>query len=402
MNRKALILFLYLYALAFSVLKTARFPNQWSVAHWMMDYRFGFIKRGLAGEIFGFFFEKNETNILILSVIILLLLYGVLLTIAIKRTNKTEDNTNRILFYSVFFLSQYIVFSAHLIGYLDHLIFLMTMIALYLIRNKKMIWASAVLSVGILIHEITFFLMLPICLFALIIKEIPEHSLSLKSINKKKLFEKMALFLLVPFIVLAGIIGYQECYGGNHHLQILEYLIHTGFINDKVASLVSLGYTESFTSFLAEESPHFIQRVFVSTCTIIYGIPMIFMGVMIYREFRKINFYIFGLLALACLSPLLLHAIAWDTYRIWSFPFMILFLGFWILDSKFNSVVQSGKISKWEILLFILSSALVSLPSNFLFDNEVERFSLGERILVLLPLFLTIFYLFKHRIQNFK
>jgi hypothetical protein len=45
MNRKVLLVLLYLYALVFSVLKTIRFTNDWYEAHWMLDYSFGIIKR---------------------------------------------------------------------------------------------------------------------------------------------------------------------------------------------------------------------------------------------------------------------------------------------------------------------------------------------------------------------
>ncbi|WP_419868069.1 hypothetical protein [Chryseobacterium sp. CT-SW4] len=402
MSRKTLLIFLYIYALIFSVLKTIRLPNQWSVAHWMVDYRFGFIKRGFAGEILGFFAEKNEMAILLVSVTILLLLYGILIGIAVKKTMEKPDDMNRIFFYSVFFMSQYMVFSAHLIGYLDHLIFLLTIAAVYLIRKGKILLPSALLSVGILIHEISFFLMFPICLFALVVKETPHQSFSLKEMERRRLLQSTVLLLVVPVCILAGIIGYQQWYGENHYNNLLNYLTQTGLIRKSVASLVSTSYTESFTSFLAEESPHFLQRVFVSTCTVIYGIPMLFMGFMIYKEFSKAGLLIVGLLGAVSLFPLLLHAIAWDTYRIWAFPFMIMFLGFWILGSQLKPELPLVSISKFEIIFFITSVLLVSLIPNFLFDGETERFSLRERLLIILPIFLTIYYLFKKSGQSYK
>ena len=38
---------LMLGALVATVLRTIRWPNDWSEAHWLLDYRFGFVKRGL-------------------------------------------------------------------------------------------------------------------------------------------------------------------------------------------------------------------------------------------------------------------------------------------------------------------------------------------------------------------
>ena len=75
MKSRISVFLILLYTLAFSVGKTLRFPNDWAESHWLMDYRFGFIKRGLAGEIFGWLFLKTELSITILSAIILFALY---------------------------------------------------------------------------------------------------------------------------------------------------------------------------------------------------------------------------------------------------------------------------------------------------------------------------------------
>ena len=39
-------------ALVATVLRTIRWPNDWAEAHWLLDYRFGFVKRGLVGQVF--------------------------------------------------------------------------------------------------------------------------------------------------------------------------------------------------------------------------------------------------------------------------------------------------------------------------------------------------------------
>jgi predicted membrane channel-forming protein YqfA (hemolysin III family) len=118
---------------------------------------------------------------------------------------------------------------------------------------------------------------------------------------------------------------------------------------------------------------------------------------MIFKEFNlKQHFQLFLLLAIVSFVPLLLHAIAWDTYRIWSFPFMILFLGFWILSSKFKiEHKESRNLSTLEIVFFILCFLLVTLIPNILFDNEVERFPLIARSIIILPIFLILYFLKK-------
>lgn len=286
MSRKLLLVFLYLYALIFSVLKTVRFPNEWAESHWLLDYRFGFIKRGLAGEIFGWFFWKNEWSIAVLSAGILLFLYVLIFRIAVKETFRNENSFPRILFFLIFFLSQYVVFSAHLIGYFDHLVFLLTIMVITLINRKKIFAASLVAVFSIFIHEISFFLMLPISFFALIVSECQNKKFSFGDIFSKSILSKLALLFVLPVITTISISFFQEINDENYFSIIFNYLKQTSMISDEVAGSVSSAYTKSFTYYFEGQKGHFIQRLFISKCTIYYGIPIAFCLWMIFREFN--------------------------------------------------------------------------------------------------------------------
>ncbi|WP_295223038.1 hypothetical protein [uncultured Chryseobacterium sp.] len=399
MGRKLLLIGLYLYALMFSVARTLRLPNKWSESHWMMDYRFGFIKRGLAGEIFGWFCKKDEFSILILSAVILLLLFVFMIGIAFKETIKRENSFYRILFFLIFFLSQYIVFSAHLIGYLDHVVFLLTLAVIYLIGKNKVLPASLIATFSVFIHEISLFLMLPVSVFALFVFQNARVPFLFKSIFSKEIIRKMTLFLIFPFLAIAFISFFHEHDGTDYAGVVFNYLKGLPFIPEKVAQSVTSGYTQSFSLSFQEQHEYFIQRVFISKATIFYGIPMLFLLWMTFREFNlKANIGVFILLAIVAFIPLLLHSIAYDTYRIWTFPFMILFLGFWVLSSAYqikNTKVK--RLSVWEKVFFMISVLLVTLIPNVLFDNETERFSLPVKISLILPLFLMLYLLKKPR-----
>ncbi|EJL68616.1 hypothetical protein [Chryseobacterium populi] len=395
MNRKVLLSFLYVYALIFSVLKTIRFPNDWSEAHWLLDYRSGFIKRGLAGEIFGFFFEKNELNILIVSALILVLLYISVLIIPIKQIFKEQISIYKVLFYLIFFLSQYIVFSAHVIGYLDHVVFLLAMLIIYLIKRKNILFSSIVLSAAILIHEISFFLILPASFFTLIITEILNDRFSFGNIFSPVILKKLFQFFTLPFVVMLSVLLYQEVNGENYYSLILHDLKHYTFINKNAAESVATAYSESFRYYLSNEGRYFFKRIFFSKCTVLFGIPLLFLLLMTYKEFKNLNLSLFILFVVVSLFPLLLHAIAWDTIRIWSFPFMTLFLAFWVVSSHYKTENYSWKLSVFEIILFMVSIMLVALVPNNLFNGEAERFSLWIRLIWLIPVILGLYFLKK-------
>lgn len=187
------------------------------------------------------FLKKTLLNIQILSATILFLLYAALLAISLRQTFQ-KYSLRKVLFYLVFFLSQYAVLSAHLIGYLDHVIFLLAILAVYLIKNKKIFLASLLAVFSVVMHEISFFLMVPVCLFALIVYEIPGKRL----VFSPALFKKAGLFLFLPVAATLTISFYQEMYGKENDQLIYHYLESTGLISKKVALMIASAYTESF------------------------------------------------------------------------------------------------------------------------------------------------------------
>lgn len=404
MKRRALLILIYFYALLFSVLKTVRFPNDWAEGHWMLDYRFGFIKRGLAGEFFGFFFDKNEFSILLLSAVILLVLYLVLLIISVKKTDVLKDRlTYEVMFYTLFFLSQYIVFSAHLIGYFDHLIFLMTFAGIVLIKNNLIFLASVLMTFAVFIHEISFFLMLPICFFTLIAQEYKDEINILNHVFNLEMLKKSLIFLLLPSASLIFIAYFLEMNRVGSFQIFFNYLKGIQFISEGAADSISSAYTKEFSYYFIEESPHFFQRIFVSTCTIFNGIPILFMMFLIFKKFKKVNLILLLLLGICTVIPLALHAIAFDTYRIWSFPFMILFLGYWVLSTQFHDKIGNEQISVFTKVIFVLCCSLLFIYPNPLMDGETERFSIVTRIFILLPLFgLILLYVKKAPDRNLR
>src|SRR5436190_1595716 len=49
---RALLFILLVWSMVITVLRAVRLPNDFAEAHWLIDYRFGFIKRGLIGTIY--------------------------------------------------------------------------------------------------------------------------------------------------------------------------------------------------------------------------------------------------------------------------------------------------------------------------------------------------------------
>ncbi|MDR6131398.1 hypothetical protein QE442_002284 [Chryseobacterium sp. SORGH_AS1175] len=288
------------------------------------------------------------------------------------------------------------VFSAHLIGYLDHVVFLMAVLILYLIGKKQVFLPSLLASVSILVHEISFFIMFPISVLALLIPFLSGEKLSFLHLRNSGAIKRIVLFSVLPVLTLISVYAFQESNERNLYPLIHQYLIHTGFITPKYADSVASAYTKSFSYYFADESKHFFQRIFVSRCSVWYGLPILFMMLMLFKIMKKDYISIFIFILAVSVVPLLLHAIAWDTFRIWAFPFMVLFLGFYITGSQLRTQpADKRRLTIAETVFFTVAFLLITLIPNFLFDGQSERFSLPVRLIIDLPMLAAVFYLNK-------
>lgn len=144
-----------LLVLVFTALRGARFPSLWTYSHYLFNYEFGFVKRGLIGEIvrlidsdfirsYDFFFMFSST---------ILLIDLMLIAIVLKRLFYKGD----IALIGIGFCyasSVAVVFLVHTIGYFDH-IGLMICLAMLLIKDRKYSMTVGVTAFPVLlfIHE---------------------------------------------------------------------------------------------------------------------------------------------------------------------------------------------------------------------------------------------------------
>src|SRR6185436_3901677 len=123
-------------ALAATAARAVRLPNDFAEAHWLLDYRYGFIKRGLAGSVLNLAvrlgLHVSASTIAWISAVVFAALMAALLAIAGRILMRLEWSGALYLTLAAFTTSPFIVTSAQLLGYLDHLTFLLTLAAVWL------------------------------------------------------------------------------------------------------------------------------------------------------------------------------------------------------------------------------------------------------------------------------
>src|SRR5262249_45733521 len=156
--RKAAIVVAMAYTLVVTCLRAARLPNNFSTEHWLIDYRFGFVKRGLVGSVLSIVTRiagtrPTEGLIDALAIVMFVIFCAAILCVAVLIVRQARWSPDTALAVLVFLASPFVVMSAHLIGYYDNIVILMTLVSLALVFQRRMWPAAAAMTVAILIHE---------------------------------------------------------------------------------------------------------------------------------------------------------------------------------------------------------------------------------------------------------
>jgi hypothetical protein len=383
-----LILFGLLWACLITVLRALRWPNDWTEAHWLISYEFGFIKRALPGTLISPFvdFESAELVIKIVSAIFLVLFILLLVWICYRVFAK---QFNSVLVALLFLTSPYIVMSGHLNGYYDNIVMIISILACQLVMREKIWSASILLAIGMFVHETILLVGLPSVVFIAFIKHVKNG----KATSFRRLFEgfifRYKMLLAIPLLVFICIIVYQLKFMDSGIIKdsITTHLSQFKFIEGDRNFHVPSEFTTSFIWYLKNQSPEFFNRIFEKTYLVQIGLPLSVLLVTCWHRLREItvNRTIFFSLVIIIALPLSLHLVAWDTSRIWTYPLVVSMLALWGLSEIFPQTYTQIKGYKYFsiIIIAIIVFQLFSLIE--LMGGAQERFTNGQRILLYTP-----------------
>jgi hypothetical protein len=154
---------------AIAFIKGIRIPNLWSATQAMVNYDHGMVKRGLYGATFGHWFHlERYVRFTVVSCALLVMLVGLLTWLVARSGVFTRVGFGEPV--AVFVSSYAVTYLSSLIGYLDIPLAILA-VATLLVRSTKMrfLFAVPVCVVALLIHELFFFVFLPVILFSFVL-----------------------------------------------------------------------------------------------------------------------------------------------------------------------------------------------------------------------------------------
>jgi hypothetical protein len=369
------------WAMVITMARAVRYPNDFAEAHWLLDYRFGLIRRGFAGSLLSLasgagLTGPSERTIAVLAVSACAGLLLVLAWAASRVVSSPADPGVAFASAAVFATSPFVVMAAHFTGYLDHLFLAAAFGAAWLAREDRLWPAAAMAAVGVLLHESFVLVGLPLVVLGAALRSGGPGWSRPRTLVPLAFPVLVALtlwssetFVLDRVLLRAQLETRLSTFpfvGGDMHLFVPEWLT-TGTL------ATWQGQRHAFWRHLSDPN---LLRLMVPPAAFL----VLAAGALSPAGTRGRR----TLAALAVtMAPLLMHAVAWDTARIWTYTIVSGFGCAWLCGAARIDAPATGR--RW-----LMAAAVPIVVANLfarspLMDGQVERFSAATRMLLYLP-----------------
>lgn len=381
MPKKWLMYAVTVYTAAVTLLRTFRLPNDWAEAHWLTGYPLGVYKRGLIGSVVSALFPPSSPQAAELFISVA----SVVLTLCALATAVYICTRQPVAVGLAMVSSPLLVMWGHITGYFDFFLFLLTFGSLFAVKRQRYWVASLLLASGVLIHESILVVGFPVVGFAVLYQNL--------FLPARKTVRQTVADLLTVFALPAGTAAVLLFMVSRHntHAGIMAFLHAYGFMHNSVG-VIADAHNTTFSEYYEKQSPVFGHRMFHTLYISLYVSVAYFM-VYLHTRLRK-HKKVVWLMYPIVFVPLLLHLIAWDTARIWTYPLMEALLLFYVSDSLPKPRGYDRPAGLLFSGLIIIVHVFYAIP---LMDDQTERFSDFEKFLLYLPPLAYLVYLILHK-----
>jgi hypothetical protein len=377
--RKLVIVAAMATTLIATCLRAARLPNNFATEHWLIDYRFGFVKRGLVGSLVSLAAgalgtRPSEGAIDAMAIVLFLAFCAAIMWVCIRLLRRGRWSSDLALAALVFLSSPFIVMSAHLVGYYDNLVVMLAIVSLALVFERR-IWAAAMVQgVSLLVHENTLLIAFPAVVWAAF----------LDARSSPRAVRRM-LPLLVPIVMFALLAIRQGT--APHHLEssLTHYLATYPFVAGTLADVrvphwITIGFYESYRL----HHGHLQERLLSQTMiALVFPSLLALVGTLVAAGVAAVSADV-AIVLVICLLPQAMHVMVWDTSRTWTYSIVCAFLLLWIDVEHRRTRPRSSQVALFVSLGALVMNAIAATP---LMDGLKEHFEVTARLWIYAPVF---------------
>ena len=365
-----------LAALAWAVLvttaRTARLPNDFATAHWLLDYRFGFIKRGLAGSLLSTSTAvagAQPTRALIdaAGIALLVVSTAVLLGLAVRLATRDQSRPGMLVALAVA-CSPAVVMNAHLCGYFDGLLLTLAVIAVVLVRRGRPWAAAAVVTLAVLVHELSLILVAPVVLLAAWRCGVARHR----------------AWLSIPAGAAMLAVNQQALDRARLREALQEHLEAFPFLGNDMATLMPLWMTDSFAENVRQCAEGVIGRAVVAMPPL-HVAPL--MVALLASAWPRVGSLVGRTaLVLVCALPQVVQLFAWDASRFWTHSLLAALLATWVVvETADQGPARDGspaRVATAASAVALIAGIVTTVP---LMDGVTDRFAAVARLVIYAP-----------------
>ena len=364
-------------AVGVSLARGLRSPNDYAEAYWLVDYRYGFVRRGLVGSVAGLFGAPDPRSIALGSSVLLAVFVLALGWVVWRLLARAGDRTEAFLAVAVFATSPYLVMSGHLVGYYDNILATAAVVAAALALRGLWWGAGVVGAVAILVHESFLVFGYPLVLLA--------AWFALRAQGRTARPRGEHLPLLLPVAAFVFLAAHMSLFLDAKHVQeaFEARMLGSGFVRTERAELAASMLTTTFVESLLHERYFLVRRLTdaPSLCAVLPSTAALLC--VAWRRLRGRARLGEALAVGAAVGlPLALLAVAWDTERIWSLLIFNAFAVLWLLVETRTAPPLHG-LGRAALAAVVVANAFLRIP---LMDEEVERFGWAALLALYAPL----------------
>lgn len=387
-RKNIFIIFSSLYLIRILYILSTPFQTVDVIQEWLINYNYGFIRRGLIGTLLIKIIEYLKLDVQIFIYILLFVLYSIFFSLLFKiLKNKTFDFYSLLILLSPLFLNynlflkSTILLPKELLGYISLLMFLQ-----FQITNKKIILFLFVLiyATSVLSHEVNLIL-LPTIFYISFFK-------SPKRINKIAFL----LILILSTLILLMIFNIQTDKASDS-LCLETYSKFTPDLGCKKSEILKTKFLDNVENVKINIFSSEMYKYYILTysLTILFGfIPFIFNGWM-----GKNSLYVTLLLISFCFLSVI--GLDWGRWINIIFTHLSIYFIFFDLEKYRKNTI--GINNFFQITLLIFYSTYWSTPqccvNKYTFTSQINHVFNNFSIYMLIALL--IFFVSKN-IKNYK
>lgn len=370
------------WAFAATTARALRAPNDFALAHWLLDYRLGPIKRGLAGSTATLVTggAPGESALVVASWLVFAASTTALLYALWQLATRVRGPDGPLLAL-VLAGSPLVVMHAHLVGYLDGVVIALAVPAIALALRGRVAAGSLLLALAVPVHEMTLVVALPAFLLAV-------HRAGGDTPHGGGALRRAAAPAVAVFALLAAAQALQP--PGVLREAVAGRLAAQPWLDPVIAGLLPGWLTDSFVENLRQCADGLVPRALWAVAPALVAPALLAAAWAAWPALRARRQA--AVFLAVCALPQTAHLFAWDAPRLWTWSLLAALFAAWVVTVTAPPPGEAphprpdrrfARPARLALVGVLLLDLWLTIP---LMDSQVDHLSRPVRLLLHLPI----------------